>query len=108
MTRPTATCVRCGNHASVCMSWVMEFLAEESLNFYRKTLLEIVMSLFANAITQTGVTKVVKYVIFMMWRNSFRERKWMAKKKEFMGMSYFASTSYVPVSWDGSRRLWAM
>ena len=82
MTRPTAACVRCGSHASVCMSCT-EFLAEESLNFYRKTRARGAASLFANAITQTGVTKVVKYVMFMMWRNGFRERKWMAKKKEF-------------------------
>ncbi len=82
MTRPNASCVRCGNHASVCMSCT-ESLAEESLNFYRKTRARGAASLFANAITQTGVTKVVKYVMFMMWRNGFRERKWMARKKEY-------------------------
>lgn len=82
MTRPTAACVRCGNHASVCMSCT-EYLAEEALNFYRKTRARGAASLFANAITQTGVTKVVKYVMFMMWRNGFRERKWLGRKKEY-------------------------
>ena len=80
MTRPTAACVRCGNHASVCMSCT-EYLAEEALNFYRKTRARGAASLFANAITQTGVTKVVKYVMFMMWRNGFA--KWLGRKKEY-------------------------
>jgi hypothetical protein len=61
MTQPSASCVRCGNHASVCMSCT-EHLAEDALNFYRKTRARGAASLFANAITQTGVTKVVKYV----------------------------------------------
>ena len=36
MTMVTSQCVRCGEHASCCMSCT-EFLAEEALNFYRKT-----------------------------------------------------------------------
>ena len=82
MTQPSASCVRCGDHASVCMSCT-EFLAEEALNFYRKTRARGAASLFANAITQTGVTKVVKYIMFVTWRNGFRERKWRGRKLAF-------------------------
>lgn len=82
MTMPIAACVRCGEHASTCMSCT-EFLAEEALNFYRKTRARGAASLFANAITQTGVTIVVKYIIYMLWKNGFRTRKWASKKREF-------------------------
>ena len=82
MTMPTASCVRCGEHASTCMSCT-EYLAEEALNFYRKTRARGAASLFANAITQTGITTVVKYIVYSLWKNSFRTRKWAAKKKAF-------------------------
>jgi hypothetical protein len=82
MTMPTASCVRCGEHASTCMSCT-EYLAEESLNFYRKTRARGAASLFANAITQTGVTTVVKYIIYSLWKNSYYIRKWAMKKRAF-------------------------
>ena len=88
MTMVSAQCVRCGESASCCMSCT-EFLAEEALNFYRKTRARGAASLFANAITQTGVTVVVKYMIFSLWKNGFLSRKWSSKKKEFKADLWF-------------------
>ena len=82
MTMPNAVCVRCGEHASCCMSCT-EFLAEEALNFYRKTRARGAAALFANAITQTGITVVVKYIVYTLWRNGFRTRKWSLRKRVF-------------------------
>lgn len=82
MTMPNAVCVRCGEHASCCMSCT-EYLAEEALNFYRKTRARGAAALFANAITQTGITVVVKYIIYTLWRNGFRSRKWGIRKRIF-------------------------
>jgi len=82
MTMPNAVCVRCGEHASCCMSCT-EFLAEEALNFYRKTRARGAAALFANAITQTGITVVVKYIVYTLWRNGFRQRKWSTRKRVF-------------------------
>ncbi len=82
MTMPNAICVRCGEHASCCMSCT-EFLAQEALNFYRKTRARGAASLFANAVTQTGITVVVKYVVFSLWKNGRRQRVWAAKKRSF-------------------------
>jgi hypothetical protein len=93
MTMPTASCVRCGEFASTCMSCT-EYLAEEALNFYRKTRARGAASLFANAITQTGITTVVKYIMYSLWKNSFRIRKWSSKKRAFKA-DVIARTHYM-------------
>lgn len=82
MVNPAAVCVRCSEHASMCMSCT-EILCQEGLNFYRKTRARGAASLFANAITQTGVTKVVKAAIFKLWVNGLRSRKSRERKQAF-------------------------
>jgi len=82
MTMPTAVCVRCAEHASMCMSCT-EILCQEALNFYRQTRARGAASLFANAITQTGVTKALKAAVFKLWINGNRYRSRREKKMEF-------------------------
>ena len=82
MTMPTAVCVRCAEHASMCMSCT-EILCQEALNFYRRTRARGAASLFANAITQTGVTKALKATVFKLWSNGLRYRSRREKKMEF-------------------------
>ena len=82
MTMPTAVCVRCAEHASMCMSCT-EILCQEALNFYRQTRARGAASLFANAITQTGVTKALKAAVFKLWINGKRYRSRREKKMEF-------------------------
>ena len=83
MVNPAAVCVRCAEHASMCMSCT-EILCQEALNFYRKTRARGAASLFANAITQTGVTKVVKAAVFKLWSNGLQYRKRREKKMAFV------------------------
>ena len=88
MINPTAACVRCAEPGSMCMA-CCESLAQEALNFYRKTRARGAASLFANAITQTGITKVVKFAIFKIWVNGMRCRQFRMKKIEFAAEKAF-------------------
>lgn len=88
MVNPSAVCVRCSSHASMCMMCT-EVMAQEALNFYRKTRARGAASLFANAITQTGITKVIKFAVFKQWVNGMRLRQHRAKKQEFSAARAF-------------------
>lgn len=50
-TKPSSLCVRCSNHASMCMPCT-ELLCEQSLNFYRVSRARGAAALFSSAITE--------------------------------------------------------
>lgn len=75
----------------MCMSCT-EVMAQEALNFYRKTRARGAASLFANAITQTGITKVIKFAVFKQWVNGMRLRQQRGKKQEITAARAFRAT----------------
>jgi hypothetical protein len=72
IVHPVAVCVRCSGNASVCMSCT-ELLCQESLTFYRKTRAIGAASLFQRAVTEAGLTKLMKFSIFKLWYNYIKK-----------------------------------
>ena len=79
----SALCVRCSELASLCVQ-CSESLTATALNFYKETRARGAMSLFANAITQAGAAKLLRFVLFHIWRNSFVQRTRLKHKKMFI------------------------
>lgn len=74
-TRPSLLCVRCGAiHASICVP-CSELVCENTLTFYRKTRAAGAAALFNKAFVEAGNSKLVKFFIFRLLRNSFENRK---------------------------------
>lgn len=69
----SSSCVRCGEHASICMP-CSDQLAEQSLIFYKKTRAAGAASLFTNAFLEAGNSKLVKFLVFRLLKNSFETR----------------------------------
>jgi len=79
----SALCVRCSELASLCVQ-CSESLTATALNFYKETRARGAMSLFANAITQAGAAKLLRFVLFHIWKNSFNQRSRIKHKKIFI------------------------
>jgi len=92
---PIAMCVRCSSHASVCMP-CCEKICDETLTFYRKTRAIGASSLFTKAISEAGLSKTVRFLLFHLWKNSFRTRKTIAKKKKFAVERLFGNNIVYP------------
>lgn len=73
-TRPTIYCVRCSAvHASVCMPCA-DLMCEQTLTFYRKTRAAGAAALFTKAFVEAGNSKLVKFFIFRLLKNSYEAR----------------------------------
>jgi hypothetical protein len=83
ITKPLTRCVRCSNHASICMPCT-EYLCDESLTFYRKTRARGAIKLFHNAVTEAGLGRLLKFTLFRMWRNAVVKWKNSMLKKKFI------------------------
>lgn len=80
LTKPVAVCVRCANHASICMPCA-ELLCDQSLTFYRMSRAKGAAALFSQAIHEAGLGKLVKFCVFKLWCNSHSQRKRVMNKK---------------------------
>ena len=69
ITHPSAVCLRCSKHASLCMS-CMEFMVDSSILHYRKTRAKGAIRLFESSLIEAGAGKVLRFVIFSVWKNS--------------------------------------
>jgi hypothetical protein len=76
---PTVLCVRCAQHASLCMTCA-EQQTSESLRFYRRSLGKGASAILNEAIKDAGLASMSKRIIFQLWRNS--GRKYTAALKE--------------------------
>ena len=71
--RPSALCVRCAVHASLCMT-CSDLQTQEALKFYRKSIGKGASSILNDAIKQAGLGNTMKRAIFNMWRNSLSKQ----------------------------------
>ena len=86
---PAAVCVRCSDAASVCMA-CCECLVDKSVLHYRRTRGKGAAALFESALVQAGAVKLGRFVLFTMWRNSFRmRRKERLRRVEMSKRRYF-------------------
>jgi hypothetical protein len=95
---PTSVCVRCGQHASICMS-CCDSMCENTLTFYRKTKAAGAAELFTKAFVEAGSSKLVKFFVFRLLKNSFeiRKRKQM-KMKNVVERLFGANVVFLPFS----------
>ena len=76
-------CVRCSEPASICMQ-CSENLTENALSFYKETRARGAIVLFQNAIAQAGASKLLRFVLFHIWKNSFASRIRLKNRKKFV------------------------
>ena len=67
--QPTNVCVRCSNHASICME-CNEKLSEDAVNFYRESRAEGALVFFNKAIISSAQSQIAKFVVLTMWKNT--------------------------------------
>ena len=98
-TKPTSLCVRCGTmHSSICIA-CSELVCENTLTFYRKTRAAGAAALFTKAFVEAGNSKLVKFFIFRLLRNSFEVRKkQQMKMKNVVNKFFGTNTVYIPFS----------
>lgn len=80
---PGANCTRCSKQASICMGCT-SYLIDCSILHYRKTRALGARKLFDDAVVQAGATKVLKYVVFRVWRNGhiLRMKEYLHRDKK--------------------------
>lgn len=81
IVHPVAVCVRCAGNAAMCMPCT-ELLCQESLTFYRKTRAIGAASLFQRAVTEAGLTKLMKFAVFKLWLNYLKKIKILRVRRE--------------------------
>ena len=96
IVHPVAVCVRCAGNAAVCMPCT-ELLCQESLTFYRKTRAIGAASLFQRAVTEAGLTKVMKFSVFKMWFNYLKKIKILrTRRAKIAEHSFFMKGAQIP------------
>ena len=71
--RPSACCVRCSVHASICMD-CCDLQTQKAVAFYRKTLGNGASAILSQAIMEAGHSSLSKFVIFTLWKNGTAQR----------------------------------
>lgn len=79
--RPLSMCVRCGDAPNLCMK-CSELECENTLTFYRKTRAAGAATLFNKAFIEAGYSKLIKFVVFRLLKNSFQSRSRERMKKK--------------------------
>jgi hypothetical protein len=84
---PSTFCVRCSEHASLCVPCADD-MSNKAVTFFRKSQALGAFHLLNGAIKQAGCQKVLRSLIFYLWKNYMREetkkrnkRKELARKK---------------------------
>ena len=96
IVHPVAVCVRCSGNAAMCMPCT-ELLCQESLTFYRKTRAIGAASLFQRAVTEAGLTKLMKFAVFRMWLNYLKKIKILRKRRiKIADHFYFMKGAQIP------------
>ncbi len=95
--RPVHLCVRCSDaHPSVCMP-CCELICENTLTFYRKTRAAGAASLFTKAFVEAGNSKLVKFFIFRLLKNSYEARvRKKQKMKSVVERLFGTNIVYIP------------
>ena len=71
---PSALCVRCASHASICVP-CGEHHTNEALAFYRKSIGAGASAILVRAITEAGLGTTVKAFCFQLWRNGLKAQE---------------------------------
>eukprot|EP01031_Cornospumella_fuschlensis_P028813 gene28813-34781_t len=100
--KPLSLCVRCSNHASLCMPCA-EDDCEKTVTFYRKTRAAGAATLFNKAFVEAGNTKVIKFIVFRLLKNSFQNRQREQLKKKTVVEKLFG-TNLVHIPFQAWRR----
>jgi hypothetical protein len=74
ISHPSTLCVKCASHASLCVPCA-DSLAQDSVEFFRRSQALGAYHLFSGAIKQAGGEKVLRFVIFRIWKNSVLLRR---------------------------------
>ena len=78
--RPSACCVRCSVHASICMD-CCDLQTQKAVAFYRRTLGNGASAILSKAIMEAGHTNLSKFVIFTLWKNGIWNRVHLREKQ---------------------------
>jgi hypothetical protein len=81
ISHPMTLCVRCGSHASLCVPCT-DAMAQESVEFFRRSQAVGAYHLFNGIIKQAGCEKVLRFVIFRCWKNSVHLRKFGRNQRD--------------------------
>ncbi len=100
--KPLALCVRCGSHASICMS-CSEEECDRAVTFYRKSRAAGAATLFTRAFIEVGNAKVIKFIVFRLLKNSFQNRTREQMKKKTVVEKLFG-TNLVCIPFAAWRR----
>jgi hypothetical protein len=73
ISRSLPMCVRCGESPNLCMKCA-ELECENTLTFYRKTRAAGAATLFTKAFVEAGYSKLIKFVVFRLLKNSCQAR----------------------------------
>jgi hypothetical protein len=93
---PLLICVRCNDLPSLCMNCV-ETECETALTFYRKTRAAGAATLFNKAFVEAGYSKVLKFLIFRLLKNSCQTRTRIRMKKKMIVEKLFGTNLvYLP------------
>lgn len=93
---PLPLCVRCGNSPSLCMK-CSELECENTLTFYRKTRAAGAATLFTKAFVEAGYSKLIKFVVFRLLKNSCQARSRVRMKKKAVVEKLFGTNLvYLP------------
>lgn len=94
--RPLPLCVRCSSTPSLCMKCA-ELECENTLTFYRKTRAAGAATLFTKAFVEAGYSKLLKFVVFRLLKNSCQARNRVRMKKRTVVEKLFgANLVYLP------------
>ena len=98
-SRPVALCVRCScDRPALCMICA-EQDSQNALTFYRKTRAAGAATLFSKAFVEAGYSKLIKFVVFRLIKNSTDARKRThLKTKSIVEKLFGANIVYLPFS----------
>ena len=71
--RPSACCVRCSLHASICMD-CCDLQTQKAIAFYRRTLGNGASAILSQAIMEAGLGNMSKFIVFSLWKNGTLRR----------------------------------
>lgn len=93
---PSVLCVRCGSSASLCVP-CSDLMCENAIIFYRKTRAAGAAALFTKSFTEAGNSRLVKFLIFRLLKNSFTSRfKKQTKMKNVVEKMFGQNLVLVP------------
>ena len=92
---PTTFCVRCSDHASICMPCADD-LKNKAVTFFRKSQALGAYHLLNGAIHQAGCEKTLRSMIFYLWKNYIKDEAIQRKIREEKSKRKYAFHLMIP------------